>query len=106
LPYHREQVRLVELLQLGVEPARWPKVGKPESTTRVLDAAAQYVEDTSPGHLTRQAGQKALFHLSAVVLFELLPFPGLGSIDEVEHVAWKQAAFAVVFLGVAPKIAA
>jgi hypothetical protein len=88
LAYRGEYVGLVEPLKLCVQARDWMKVCHLEPAAIGLDAFAQHLQGSTLLYLIEEAFEKAALGIESADLLELLPFFGLGGIEEVEEVTW------------------
>lgn len=70
-----------------------------ELAAEILDASPEDVERASASDLVREAREKPVFHLGAVVLLQLFPFLGLRRENEVDDVSGEQAEGPIVVIG-------
>ena len=96
---HRELVGPVQLLDLLVESAGGPEVRELEGTTRVPEPVPEDLEGPVGCDLAAEEGNELVACVVPMKLLELVPGPGLGGVDEVEHHAGVEAESLVVIGG-------
>ena len=102
----REEVAGVEFAIRLVQPAGRAEVGELELAAVALDPLPQDVQRAALLDLGGEPLEQPVARVRAVQLLELLPFLGLGGVNERQHVLGDQAEGAVVLLRRAPQIAA
>ena len=102
----REKVGHIQLARLLVKPAGRPEVCQAERAAHILDAVPKHVENAAAVDFRRQAPEKAISDLSAVVMGQLLPFLRLRRNDEIQNVSGQKAKCAVVVLGFSLEVTA
>lgn len=86
LPGRREDVRFVELLDLGVQAARRPEVRKAERHPVGLDTLSKDLESAPPFDLRGEPVEQPVLCLRSKLLLEALPLPGLSGVEKLEDV--------------------
>ena len=102
----RKEVAGVELAIRLVQPAGRPEVGELEFAAVALDPLPQDVQRAALLDLGGEPLQQPVARVRAVQLLELLPFLGLGGVDEGQGVLGDQAEGAIVLLRRPPQVAA